>query len=122
MFKELTSEEIKEYKKWARKNYVLAETISETWHPVIQKECATMNEEKSELLSAKMMIRQIFERIIEAAMNDENRSGCFLINTAVELAPHDEQIAACVKEATQQMEDRFHKLLSQAQQSGDIAF
>jgi hypothetical protein len=79
MFKELTSEEIKEYKKWARKNYVLAETISETWHPVIQKECATMNEEKPELLSAKLITQIILE-----AVNKSDAPEAILIELVLE--------------------------------------
>ena len=42
-FKELNSDEIKAYKKWARENYEPFSKISEIWHPVIQNECLQIN-------------------------------------------------------------------------------
>lgn len=44
MFRTLDEEEKKQFKKWARDNYVPGEEISEVWHPVVREECARMNE------------------------------------------------------------------------------
>ena len=46
LFKPLTAEEEKEYRKWARDNYVPFEPIKGVWHPIVQDECVKMNAEK----------------------------------------------------------------------------
>ena len=45
MFKELTREQKAEFKDWARQNYKPLTEIKGVWHPVIQAECARMNDE-----------------------------------------------------------------------------
>jgi hypothetical protein len=45
LFRELNEEEVKEFKQWARDNYVLGTDINTVYHPVVQEECALMNEE-----------------------------------------------------------------------------
>lgn len=45
MFRELSAEEIQEFKQWARDNYEPLTNISNLWHPVIQEECHTINAE-----------------------------------------------------------------------------
>lgn len=36
-----------QFRKWARDNYVPHEAIDGTWHPVVQAECAKINEENN---------------------------------------------------------------------------
>ena len=45
LFRELTSEEEKEFRKWARDNYKPLQPIEGFWHPVIQDECVKINKE-----------------------------------------------------------------------------
>ena len=45
LFKTLSDEEQKEYRKWARENYVVYEPIKGIWHPIAQEECVRMNAE-----------------------------------------------------------------------------
>lgn len=45
MFRDLTLEEQKEFRQWARDNYEIGKAISTVWHPVTQQECHIMNEE-----------------------------------------------------------------------------
>ena len=45
LFKILSNEEQKEYRKWARENYKVTEPIKGLWHPIVQDECVKMNEE-----------------------------------------------------------------------------
>ncbi|MBV7331182.1 TetR/AcrR family transcriptional regulator [Chloroflexi bacterium TSY] len=70
--------------------------------------------------SPKVLIRRIFELIIEEAVNDQDRCGCFVVNSAVELARHDDAVAVRVREAMQRMEDDFYALLVQAQKNGEL--
>jgi len=41
-FKELSEEEKKEYRQWARSNYTIGDHISPIWHPVVVDECMAM--------------------------------------------------------------------------------
>ena len=45
LFRELSAQERKEFKEWARENYTPYSPINGTWHWVIQMECVKMNRE-----------------------------------------------------------------------------
>lgn len=45
MFRELSKEEEKAFKQWARDNYTLGDKVNEAYHPVVQEECHLMNRE-----------------------------------------------------------------------------
>lgn len=60
-----------------------------------------------------------FEGAIEAAMGG-NRDGCFLVNTALELSPHDPEIAAVVAEGLRETEGFFHIMIEEGQALGEI--
>jgi len=46
MFRELSKEEEKEFRKWARDNWQPGEHISSVWHPVVRDEIQKMQEGK----------------------------------------------------------------------------
>ncbi|MEM7124730.1 MAG: TetR/AcrR family transcriptional regulator [Chloroflexota bacterium] len=70
--------------------------------------------------SPKMAIRQSFEQIIDQVLNDPSRRGCFMVNSAIELAPHDRLVAECVRDLTQFLEQAFYELLERAKKSGEL--
>jgi alpha-ketoglutarate-dependent taurine dioxygenase len=45
IFRVFTSEEEKQFRQWARKNYEPLSEINGWWHPVIQDECIKINQE-----------------------------------------------------------------------------
>ncbi len=55
-------------------------------------------------------ILQAFEDAIDAALGG-NSNGCLLVNTALELAPHDEIVREVVAEALRSAEDFFSAML-----------
>lgn len=73
------------------------------------------------LVSPKMAIRGIFEGIVAASLADENRKGCFVVNSAVELAGQDEAVTIRAKGGFQDLEFVFHSLLQQAQQADELS-
>ncbi|MEM7029569.1 MAG: TetR/AcrR family transcriptional regulator [Chloroflexota bacterium] len=73
-----------------------------------------------EVVTPKESIRQMFEQIIDDSIEDKTRSGCFLVNSAVELAGQDDAVTVRAREACQRFEYKFHKLLSQAQGIGEL--
>lgn len=52
-------------------------------------------------------IRAFVERVIEAALDDPDRMGCLIINTAIELGPHDAEISALIAAHLSEVEDFF---------------
>lgn len=46
LFRELTEQEEKEFRQWARENYKPFTEIKGIWHPAVQDECVRMNREK----------------------------------------------------------------------------
>jgi hypothetical protein len=47
-FRDLTPDEEREYRQWARDNYEAFAEISGVWHPVVQDECVKINKEYGE--------------------------------------------------------------------------
>jgi TetR/AcrR family transcriptional regulator, transcriptional repressor for nem operon len=70
--------------------------------------------------SAVQGIRRLFETTIEGLVSYEPRRGCLLANTAVELAPHDEQIAGSISCYIRRTEDAFERALVRGRATGEI--
>lgn len=45
LFINLNEDEIKEFRQWARDNYVPFSLIKDVWHPIVQDECFKINKE-----------------------------------------------------------------------------
>lgn len=65
-------------------------------------------------------IRALFAGVAAEALTRQGRSGCLLVNTALELAPHDAEIAEIVRAAILGIEDFFIDTIEQGQSTGDI--
>jgi hypothetical protein len=49
-FRQLSTEEEKEFRQWARNNYTPGDDIKSFYHPVVRQECETMNVEELQKL------------------------------------------------------------------------
>jgi TetR/AcrR family transcriptional repressor of nem operon len=65
-------------------------------------------------------IEEVFRRSIEALLGFEPRRGCLLANTAVELAPHDPEVAGRISRYVRRTEEAFTGALARAQEAGEI--
>ena len=61
-----------------------------------------------------------FEQVVESAKNGRNRKGCLLVNTALELSPHDREIEKVVKASLEEVEAFFRSMIEAAQEQGTI--
>lgn len=61
-----------------------------------------------------------FDRAVASVVEGGFRDGCFLINTALELSPHDEQVSEIVRNCLIEMETFFRDRIEQGQSEGDI--
>ena len=65
-------------------------------------------------------IRQVLRTFVQASLQDEPR-GCFLTNTALELAAHDKEIGAVVAASQRDIEIFFARMIDRAKSAGEIA-
>jgi TetR/AcrR family transcriptional repressor of nem operon len=70
--------------------------------------------------SAKASIRQLFEFTTRELLSDDQHKGCFLVNAAVEVAPHDKEVGEIVCQNDVQVEEAFYKAIKKGQESGEI--
>lgn len=61
-----------------------------------------------------------FDGAIEAVLTDENHDGCLLVNTALELSPHDSEIAGIVAEGLRETEAFFRRNVAAGQAMGTV--
>ena len=70
--------------------------------------------------SAVEGIKRLFETTIDGLVSYEPRRGCLLANTAVELAPHDEEVATRISRYVSRTEDAFERALVRGCAAGEI--
>ncbi|MEV4198305.1 TetR/AcrR family transcriptional regulator [Micromonospora globbae] len=66
-------------------------------------------------------VRAVIERYAREAGDDSGRRGCFIVNTAVEVAPHDPQAARRVAASWDHLETAIASALIRAQAQGELA-
>jgi TetR/AcrR family transcriptional repressor of nem operon len=71
-------------------------------------------------LAPKEAIRTLLEDVIERSLTDRARGGCLLINSALEIAPHDPELGAEIAERLGEIEDFFRRAIVAAQTNGTI--
>jgi TetR/AcrR family transcriptional repressor of nem operon len=71
-------------------------------------------------LPPKQAVRRFIEEIIDRSVNDRERRGCFLINSALEVAPHDRQLGALIAERLAEIEAFFYRSIKAAQAEGAV--
>ena len=70
--------------------------------------------------AGKVAIVNAFDEVIASAMDWGSRDGCLLVNTALELSPHDEAIGQIVSAGLRQVEMFFHDMIKAGQALGEI--
>jgi TetR/AcrR family transcriptional regulator, transcriptional repressor for nem operon len=65
-------------------------------------------------------VARFFEDIVEQVAAGPGRKGCFIGNTAAEVATHDRVMAARVRRSLDRVETTFHDALAQAKARGEI--
>ena len=70
--------------------------------------------------SPRLAIVTAFRTIVERAVTGESCDGCLVVNTALELAPHDDEIAQIVNGIFVQQEALFRTYLERAMACGEV--
>ena len=65
-------------------------------------------------------IATFFDTIVATSVADENYEGCFLFNTALGIAQHDEQVNEIVTNGVREIEAFFRRSIEMGQARGEI--
>ncbi|MHA4739142.1 TetR/AcrR family transcriptional regulator [Dyadobacter sp. MSC1_007] len=71
--------------------------------------------------SAKEAITQLFTLMTTELLTDDQQKGCFIVNSEVELAPHDPEVRLIIRRNESQIEDILVAVIQKGQESGEIA-
>lgn len=71
-------------------------------------------------LPPRRAIGAFFEEIIERSLSDPERKGCLLVNSALELAPHDPEFQRAIADVLIQVEAFFRRSVEAGQRDGTI--
>lgn len=85
---------------------------------------ATTFADRVQRLEGKLPPRQaidaFFSEIIERSLKDRQRRGCMLVNSALEIAPHDPEFRKIVTDVLEHIEAFFCRCVQAGQQDGTI--
>lgn len=84
------------------------------------------NEESLKVLFAnaeniKTAFTEIFKQAVLESLQDRITKGCFMVNSAVELAMHDPEIGKIVHDNQKAVEDVFYHAVKKGQEAGQIS-
>ncbi|WP_050477639.1 TetR/AcrR family transcriptional regulator [Herbaspirillum rhizosphaerae] len=66
-------------------------------------------------------IAAFFNEIIKRSLADKDRKGCMLVNSALEVAPHDPEFQRVVADVLVQVESFFRRCVAAGQRDGSIS-
>jgi TetR/AcrR family transcriptional repressor of nem operon len=69
----------------------------------------------------KLAIREFVGEIIDHSVSDRERRGCFLVNSALEVAPHDKKLGRLIAERFAELEAFFARSIRKAQTEGTVS-
>ncbi len=73
------------------------------------------------LMPPRQAIGAFFAEIIERSLSDPHHKGCMLVNSALEVAPHDAEFRSVVAGVLREVEAFFRRCIEAGQQDGTIA-
>ncbi len=72
-------------------------------------------------IEVKKTITDILNSQVLQILSDTNTKGCFIVNTSIELAPHDSDIAKIVKENRDEVESAFTRAIKKGKKNGEFS-
>lgn len=75
---------------------------------------------RSEALPPREAIRSFFDDILRRSLGDRERKGCMLVNSALEIVPHDRECRETIVETLKRLESFFLDCVERGQANGTI--
>lgn len=66
-------------------------------------------------------VKDIFQYVVSDSLQEQFSKGCFMVNSTIELAPHNAEIAEIVNDNMQDIEDALVRLVKKGQDAGYFA-
>ncbi|MEU5258099.1 TetR/AcrR family transcriptional regulator [Amycolatopsis sp. NPDC021455] len=66
-------------------------------------------------------VRRLFDGYVAEILGDETRTGCFVVNAAIELLPHDPEVARLVERSWDTLEVALTMALERARAEGELS-
>lgn len=66
-------------------------------------------------------IINFFEHVKKEVLEGEGDKGCFVINSSLEVAPHDKEVNELVQQGQQDTRDFFYRLINSAIKKGEVS-
>jgi TetR/AcrR family transcriptional repressor of nem operon len=76
---------------------------------------------RCEVLPPRDAIRAFFDDILRRSLRDREHKGCLLVNSALELAPHDPEFRRTINQALKRIETFFLACVEKGQADGSVA-
>jgi TetR/AcrR family transcriptional repressor of nem operon len=70
--------------------------------------------------SPKSAIRDFLQELIERSISDRERRGCLIVNSALEVSPHDVELRGVIAAYLREIEMFFRRCLQRGQHAGEI--
>ncbi len=70
--------------------------------------------------SFKVTIEEILNSVTEESISDSKNKGCYVVNTSIELAPHDREISDIVQKNRKNITGMFSKAISRAMENREL--
>ncbi|WP_159467855.1 TetR/AcrR family transcriptional regulator [Dyadobacter sp. 3J3] len=67
------------------------------------------------------VIKEIFQATARECLGENSSKGCFMVNSRIELAPHDAEIAEIIRENRQAIENSFFAAIKRGQEMRQIS-
>ena len=67
------------------------------------------------------LLRDFLDTAVTESVTDCHSKGCFFVNSGIELAPHDPEIAEIVRSNQQELEAKLETVIRRGQAEGDIS-
>ena len=75
---------------------------------------------RCDALPPRDAIRSFFDDILRRSLNDRERKGCMVVNSALEMAPHDPEFRETIAETLKRIESFFLACVEKGQADGTI--
>ena len=75
---------------------------------------------RCEGLPPREAIKAFFDDILRRSINDREHKGCMVVNSALELAPHDHELRKAIVEVIKRLESFFRRCVERGQAEGTI--
>jgi len=89
------------------------------FHQVLQRYAERSTRERiarlESTLPPKQAVRTFLGEIVERSLDDPDRRGCFLVNSALEIAPHDPELGTVIAARLGEIGAFFHRAITAAQ-------